>query len=301
MSCSVSADVTLSADTLTPTVRFWIPGDGPPLPWRSIRMDTSEPIDPEQLAAGLTVTAEPGGAVEPAVAFFRDPTESHSWLGANGATITPPWTELTDGPDLTVAMAAGLADPSGNTGVSASGAFERIALGAPEAQFTFDADIGGTVWGGASLESCDGESCLSFGSFDVLGQNVQPGVGQYDSIGVAGRLVTTGATSVVVTYRVKSPLGPDSTDDELALPIDMDVVTTGGTVTTATLSVPHDALIDGGDGDFSWVTDWRQHTMEIQAGDEHAFAIYVADHVPCDFWCEDIFTFGFEIASIEAL
>ena len=112
-------------------------------------------------------------------------------------------------------------------------------------------------------------------------------------------LVTTGTSSVVVTYRLTSALGPEYNAEDDSAPIDVEVVTADGTVTTSTLSVPDDAYIEV--AEYTWETDWRQHTVSIPPGDVHGFAIYAAYDAGCGAYCDNHFTFGFEIDTIEAL
>ncbi|RLB56078.1 MAG: hypothetical protein DRI90_18965 [Deltaproteobacteria bacterium] len=256
----VEGSVTLAADDVVPEVRFYPEDDSTAvLPWTHFRAWLSEPIPGEQVAAHLQAQSQSGEPLEVTVTPTSAVGGGTVPTAVTWATVDLPWTTLADGESLTLTSLAGLADPNGNSSVEHQSTFELIALGAPQGAYTFENEIGGHAWGDVSLASCDGVGCLSLGTFEIYSCDDQV------DRGMAGRLSSPGATSVVVRYRVTSP-SSEWSDNALGL----EVATENETETTRSTQPEADQLVEQ---DGLWVSDWLELTAEVGAFDVLGFAV----------------------------
>jgi hypothetical protein len=268
-------------DTTPPEVRLE-PAGGPygkRLPWDPLTVKSAEGIN--GAGAALIARGRDGRAL-PIVWDDEKPeragrVEIHGSLGnwdVDGA--------------LDLLLSKAIQDPSGNQLGAFQGPFDVLTVGPPVAEHGFEKD-GDTFarWGAVATPGdavadpvCADGGCAAVGPFHSI-------VCDDTRIGLAGRLLTDGATKITFRYRVVQRL-PRATADlyDTPPPFRFELTTPGGAIEWVDLRWhfgevhPVDVQVAGHD----WGTDWETLTVPIPAGThEYGFALHAGFNYPVSY------------------
>ena len=187
------ADATASgkigADARAPQARVAAAGtQSVVLPWDPLSVELSEPVN-DGLASAISLT--------PGAASWQPAQPGVDWLGPTSLLgYRTSWSDFSG--DATLAIAGGLADPSGNASDAAAAPVHFLDV--PTAS-SFSGATPPAMWGAASVAS-GSASCGTAASCVEIGPLNGPctaGDG-----GIAGRLPASGATQLSITYRVRT-------------------------------------------------------------------------------------------------
>ncbi len=193
---TIGPDITAPSLSVSPTSQLPQDGGASMLPWEAVEVRASEPVD----AAAFTSSVSTSAALSwsPLGFEFGDWTGQYQLLGV-------PTGLLPAGP-LTVEVGAAR-DGSGNQGAAKSASIDVLDLGTAKSAHTLGASSTLPFWGKAAFfdagAECAGQGCAMLG----------PELVEYGSsaggkpAGFAGLLDATGATEVVVKYRVRVGAG----------------------------------------------------------------------------------------------
>lgn len=232
------------------------------LPWDEIDVRVSEPVDPSALEQSVSLTPSNGGTAN--VAWNASPS-TIDWLGTTSISgYRTSWSDFSG--QATLAVAAGLADPSGN--VSAVTATPVQYVDVPNGG-SFTGAAPPAMWGAAQIangaDSCGtASSCIEIGP--ITGPcSAQPG-------GVAGRFVTNGTSKVSLVYRIRvtSQYGQPYLPGGLGV----SVATPGQPAQNQGDSSLQPQLNATGDSSYPYASDWTTATLTLpQSGSDVGFAI----------------------------
>ncbi len=264
------------------------------LPWDEIDVRMSEPVDANTLMQSASLSPSNGGTASVA---WSVSSSAIDWLGATSLTgYRTSWSDFSG--QATLAIAAGLTDPSGN--LSAVTATPVQYIDVPNGG-SFGGATPPAMWGAAQIatgsDSCGtASSCIEIGP--ITGPcSASPG-------GIAGRFVTNGTNKVSLVYRMR-----------VASQYGQPYLPGGLGVSVATPGQPAQSIADPNlqpqlaatsDATYPYASDWTTATITLpQSGSDVGFAVvpFASGQMYCDgggpAWMP--MTIVVDVASISAL
>jgi hypothetical protein len=179
---------------------------GPPkamLPWESLSINASEPVDAAALVAA-TEARVPDGPDPLPLRTTTSPQAPDDGAGVRELQVSTPAWEQIRGKTLSISVRSAIPDPAGNPSINSPGTFEVLDVGAAASSLVLDGSVPVGLWGAASPlpagAPCEEAGCVTLGSASVT---CSP-----PASGVAARVLISGAKTIKVRLQVSDLATP---------------------------------------------------------------------------------------------